>query len=726
MHTKPISFINMFGQQSTEDKINIDCIEIPIIQRDYAQGRETKDISRIRKQFLNVLFNSLIGKTEPVKLDFVYGNITNGKLIPLDGQQILTTLYLIHWYIAKHEDIVRKNYTFLRNFTYKTRFSSRHFCESLILCSPDFGLETISEWLRDQHWFMYSWEKDPTIHSMLVMLDDIHLIFKNESGLWEKLSEKENPFISFYFLPLEDMGLSDSLYIKMNSRGKPLTPFEHFKAEFEKTIKAVSSDLYKEFVHKVDNDWVDMLWKFRGYDDIIDDEFMKYYRFVTEMICFQNEIEIVENDFDLAQIVYSIQNQSAEYNLRFLFNAFDCWTKLGCIDSFFDSSFSKYQFENGKVKIYSDDTNLFRQCCNDYGIIQGGRRKFSLNTTLLLFGVLQYLMNNAFITKEEFAERIRIVRNLVLNSTFEIRETRMQALLSDTQNVVLKGEINFKTLGYNEIQKNEEIDKIEWRKNNNTLVVDINHLEDHFLLQGSIAIIGLDTPEMFKLRASNFRTLFNHEINYLDISKALLTLGDYSQLVSWRYLLGNTNDSTWRELFTVSNQRKHFDQTRITLLQLLDSINNNFNDYIILVNNIYLQNPDIPKDWRYYFVKYPAMRKGKSGVYWWRNDQEKVKSNQYEVFMMNTAFSLNGKHWDPFLYTLYSDETLKNELTLEEYGHALIINKTNERVKCMNCSWEIVDSNNLPLQSIEILQEGGIDVLDRIVIFKEYIHSIIN
>lgn len=180
----------------------------------------------------------------------------------------------------------------------------------------------------------------------------------------------------------------------MNSRGKPLTTFEYFKAEFEKTVKAVSLDLYNEFVRKVDNDWVDMLWKYRSDDDIIDDEFMRYYRFVTESICFQDEIDIVENDFDLAQKVYSIQNQNASENLKFLFKAFDCWTGIKNIGEFCDSVFSAFQFSNNKVKIYAEDTNLFKQCCNDYGIIQGGgRRKFSLNNTLLLYGLLQYLIN---------------------------------------------------------------------------------------------------------------------------------------------------------------------------------------------------------------------------------------------------------------------------------------------------------------------------------------------
>ena len=281
MNTKPITFSGIFLEPLNKMEVSIKSIEIPIIQRDYAQGRESKDVSRIRKQFINNLYNAITGKSAPIKLDFVYGNVTNTRLIPLDGQQRLTTLFLLHWYIAKHEIIDDSEYSFLKNFTYKTRFSSQHFCESLVDCKPDFDSEKLSDWIKNQNWFMYSWVKDPTINSMLVMLDEIHSCFKNEIGLWHKLVDVNNAPVSFYFLALEEMGLTDSLYIKMNSRGKPLTEFEHFKADFEKIIKAVSIDLYKEFVHKVDNDWLDMLWDYRNEDNIIDDEFMRYYRFVT-------------------------------------------------------------------------------------------------------------------------------------------------------------------------------------------------------------------------------------------------------------------------------------------------------------------------------------------------------------------------------------------------------------------------------------------------------------
>jgi uncharacterized protein with ParB-like and HNH nuclease domain len=49
-------------------------IEIPIIQRDYAQGRKEKE--ELRDSFLNALFQSINTQT-PIKLDFLYGLVHN-------------------------------------------------------------------------------------------------------------------------------------------------------------------------------------------------------------------------------------------------------------------------------------------------------------------------------------------------------------------------------------------------------------------------------------------------------------------------------------------------------------------------------------------------------------------------------------------------------------------------------------------------------------------------
>ena len=105
--TKLYNFIEIFKEpviSENGESITIRKIEIPLIQRDYAQGRIDSDTNRVRKRFLDALYDALTNK--PITLDFVYGDIeSDGKMIPLDGQQRLTTLSLLHWYAAKKENI---------------------------------------------------------------------------------------------------------------------------------------------------------------------------------------------------------------------------------------------------------------------------------------------------------------------------------------------------------------------------------------------------------------------------------------------------------------------------------------------------------------------------------------------------------------------------------------------------------------------------------------------
>ena len=276
------TFISLFKSTEVSEEPLLKAVEIPIIQRDYAQGRVSKEVTRIRNRFLTSLYNALT-QNNPIKLDFVYGDIKEKVLIPLDGQQRLTTLYLLHWYIARHERIDETEISFLKSFSYRTRYSARAFCQSLVDYKPDFSLKTISEDIEDQSWMPLDWQNDPTISSMLTMLDAIHSMFQNTSGLWEKLKAG---CISFYFLSIEDMGLTDDLYIKMNSRGKPLTEFEHFKAEWEGLIKKIDEDgpsLSYDLSRKIDTDWTDILWPYKGANNIIDDEFVRYYSFLCSL-----------------------------------------------------------------------------------------------------------------------------------------------------------------------------------------------------------------------------------------------------------------------------------------------------------------------------------------------------------------------------------------------------------------------------------------------------------
>ena len=224
-------------------------IIIPLIQRDYAQGRE-KEKNKAEK-FLEAIKN---GCNSKLNLDFVYGkrDKENKIFIPLDGQQRLTTLFLIHWYLSLEND-----YKFeLSNFSYEVRSSSKDFLEELTKNEnwKVFSKRNIKTQVENSNWFFLSWKKDLTIVSLLNMLDWIEKFFENED-----INNLNN--ITFEILYLDEFKLTDELYVKMNARGKPLTLFENFKAEFESYIEKTGDN--KEVIANkasFDNEWLNIFW----------------------------------------------------------------------------------------------------------------------------------------------------------------------------------------------------------------------------------------------------------------------------------------------------------------------------------------------------------------------------------------------------------------------------------------------------------------------------------
>ncbi len=270
-------------------------IEIPMIQRDYAHGRE--DQEEIRERFLNSVFESLLNGYS-LNLDFVYGSIhqyadTPNEVTfqPLDGQQRLTTLFLLYYYIGSQE-LDEETYNnlkkILQRFTYATRTSSRAFCEKLISFKLKNDVQPTKQ-IKNEHWFFNSYQKDPTIKSMLTMLDAIHNKYcdhtSNVPPIYNHLER-----IKFFVLPLDGFNLSEELYVKMNARGIQLTDFENFKADltnwmknlknfqnekelrddtfFDKNNRLCINDkngqttpYYLYFSSKLDNEWTDFFWK---------------------------------------------------------------------------------------------------------------------------------------------------------------------------------------------------------------------------------------------------------------------------------------------------------------------------------------------------------------------------------------------------------------------------------------------------------------------------------
>jgi len=271
-------------------------IRIPRIQRAYAQGRKNEFF--IRDSILADIFASLVEKNI-LELNYVYGTKnSSGSFELLDGQQRVTTLFLLHWYIAcREERLDDMLIETLAKFKYETRHTSSDFCEALSRYHFMYKEgEILSQTIRKQFkWYFKSFDLDSTIDSMLRMLDAIDKKY-NESGKNDLFDSLDN--IVFYVLPLEEFGLSEELYIKMNARGLELTPFENFKADMINYMKNSGEfdDIVEYNNHKMphylciaselDGKWVDLFWDDDDYKNIDKTEYdennedysVKYFR----------------------------------------------------------------------------------------------------------------------------------------------------------------------------------------------------------------------------------------------------------------------------------------------------------------------------------------------------------------------------------------------------------------------------------------------------------------
>lgn len=228
---------------------NYHLIEIPALQRDFAFGREDTKTKEKRIKFIKSIKNILVSEKETLHLDFVYGKTIEHQIfVPLDGQQRLTMLFLIHLYIAKQNNDV-KTFERLRRFSYNTRMSSRDFCHKLI--DEDWQNDNIFE----RSWFYSNWKKDSTIRGMVQFIISLQEEFSDIdfSSATERLEQ-----ITFTFLEVDNLGSPEELYIKMNSRGKPLSDWDILKAEIIEKVEnkeAVGVGLW------LDQDYTDFMFK---------------------------------------------------------------------------------------------------------------------------------------------------------------------------------------------------------------------------------------------------------------------------------------------------------------------------------------------------------------------------------------------------------------------------------------------------------------------------------
>lgn len=652
------TFLRLFDTTTGEPAI--DKVEIPIVQRDYAQGRPQRAVEEIRTNFLEVLMDAVDGG-DPVGLDFIYGRLDGTTLRPLDGQQRLTTLFLLHWYLASRADVLAEDASWLR-FSYQTRTSARRFCERLSRNRLPAEVGKPSGWLTDQEWYLHVWHDDPTIESMLVMLDAIHGAATARSldpaAAWMRLGDLEKPAISFHRLVLDDMESDEDLYIKMNSRGKPLTPFENFKARFEQDLEG--TPLADDFAHRIDGPWTDLLWAYSGDDKVVDDEMLRYLGYLTE-ICELRGGKVKSGPIGpRARATFGPANEQAEEHLSFLFAAFDTWQHVDRIHETFARLFSSAHpgedsYDPSKVLLFgSMSTNLFEACCEGFELERTISRRFNLQQSLLLYAVLLHLIHDT----GDISTRLRVLRNLIAASDDEIRRERMPTLVKATAALIINGDISA-LRGFNGNQRADEIRKGDFLAEHPHLIDAMRRLEDQSILRGTLSVFDLEA-DTFAARAAAFEETLGHPRHWKRVTGALLATGDYQRNDTARranrWYFGTRNpaqESVWRLLLTGANHEV-LANTREVLGVFLDNVGRrtgSVDDHLRAVTASFTaaREQESHYDWRYYLVKYEAMRTGDTGIYFGTDNRI-----SYELCMLRKT-QLNSWYRDPVLLQVYSD-----------------------------------------------------------------------
>lgn len=413
--------------------IDINTITIPIIQRAYTQGGREED-SKIEEKggkFLNRLLEALENKSKPILLDFIYGSKIKKQFFPLDGQQRLTTLFLLYWYIAQKENRLDNNViSTLKKFTYKTRQSSRYFCEHLCQYTVSSNRkEKLSDTIKNEKWYIsYSWNADPSIRSMLKMLDKIDIALKNNDSLyWDILTtDIENCPITFFSTSLEELNLTDDLYIKMNARGLELTDFEKIKAGFNQKIDNENWDkdkgITEKFSFKIDTIWTDLFWKHKGINEIVDSMLVN---FIAGIAINNNALQYSSNQKnDIEKQIAELTNDATKVNQDY-FNDHGYEYLVKCLDIY-------TIYNNDLVKSNTDlwdyiDKTLFEDFIVDKPNFKRRIDYYTYAMRVLFFAQTEYLLNNTF-EQTKFDDWMRVVRNIVENSTVDSASTFISAI----------------------------------------------------------------------------------------------------------------------------------------------------------------------------------------------------------------------------------------------------------------------------------------------------------
>jgi hypothetical protein len=702
MQTDHYTFWSLLTATDDLGKPLVRYLQVPIIQRDYAQGRLDAQATAVRTGLLAALREALT-QEQPLMLDFVYGELdTARRFVPLDGQQRLTTLFLLHWYLALRAGrlLDADVQAVLGKFSYETRSSARDFCRRLV-SSPPSAWQTypsLSEALCDQPWYQPAWAHDPTVAAMLVVLDALHDdTFGADAEWFGRLTDPARPLVAFSWLEMQRVGLSDDLYLKMNARGKPLTDFENWKAQFDLLLQVQGRA--SEFGQKADNDWTDFFWQHRRPGvAVVDEGFSRYLHYFTRMLAYQRPDLHSDTNFKelttagpLAFSWFERVYQQPE-SVSLLFGSLDF---LAHVQKTHPQGFSGLLQElftknSGpeKVRLFGNSqVDLFGQLLRDPTIAP--EPAALLQEQVLLFGLLTY---GATVAAEAFdlshaRNLMRVLRNL-------LERTRQQ------EDTVLKSDLRARDLPafadacaalatavegrsadvYERLSALVPLPGLRERgvaherskailirlRQSPELTAAVHELENQDVLRGDLHNLDLvANAAHLPAFADAVRNIWGPPLPQSLIVRAWLTMGDYRRTLNrWtgggqKYYFGNKRD--WYLILAADLDSDEPNLLPEFLHAYAASPGSAPSAKLGRLITNWLREQQQQRDtWRYYFVKYAEMTDDSLGSFAWNSD--------FRLRLLS-KFSVKAYHINPFVLTLVRRGLLADAVGASENRH---------------------------------------------------------
>lgn len=662
-------------------------VVIPQLQRDYAQGRD--EAKELRVRFLSQILHVLRGEGR-LNLDFVYGYDKalspnhHPIFYPLDGQQRLTTLWLLHWYLLPSKPAAEEREWLLR-FSYRTRSSSTRFCQLLV----EHAAVDVAA-IKDQPWYRQSYNADATIAAMLGTLRTIKELVAPEErvALWERLCHQRALTFDVIDIKGEEFRLTDELYIKMNARGKPLTSFECYKADLTQALRKLDNLgkpwPYKKgqlsyadyFAFKVDNEWLDLFY--HGKIDGLDERMYGFIQNIAKL-CFFLTPENAEKNVNAFTYSDSVDVFLKPGNARRLISILDLFERIQAkqtLWTFFEALTPSIRFSEDPASV----KDLFRESCD---------KKASVKNLVLLLALSHYMEKYQLVeATEELQDYLRVLRNLLwgerqLDEMRYRSNVRINSLLTywswieslASQEQVLNA---VKSSGEVFLKKKKENGKETKSKSKLHQRVDfilrypelkplIGELEDHPLLAGQLGIfdlnLALDVNE-FKRQAEAFKQIFDPAFCARDdadqlIIRALVASG-YPGVQGknvWRgyretwFFGGN---GYWSTVLSIKEYEQY--EQRKAIRQLLSQFAGGMGDTKERLQRIidaYLGSEDAKRRrWRYYFVKYPEFYSGDTNFF--ARDNRKETADAYVDSLKSFSSNpLMGYHANAYVQVVW-------------------------------------------------------------------------